>query len=74
MQRNWGQETAASPYLGILQSFNGLGCICAPVLAGLLLFSEDGSGSAGNVALPYVGMGIVVLLAALVSRRLSYPK
>ena len=53
---------------------NGLGCICAPVLAGLLLFSEDGSGSAGNVALPYVGMGIVVLLVALVFSKIKLPE
>ena len=64
------KETAASR-LNFAQSFNGLGCICAPVLAGLLLFSEDGSGSAGNVALPYVGMGIVVLLVALVFSKIG---
>ena len=67
------KETAASR-LNFAQSFNGLGCICAPVLAGLLLFSEDGSGSAGNVALPYVGMGIVVLLAALVFSKIKLPE
>ena len=67
------KETAASR-LNFAQSFNGLGCICAPVLAGLLLFSEDGSGSAGNVALPYVGMGIVVLLVALVFSKIKLPE
>ena len=67
------RETAASR-LNLAQSFNGLGCICAPVLAGLLLFSEDGSGSAGNVALPYVGMGIVVLLVALVFSKIKLPE
>lgn len=67
------KETAASR-LNFAQSFNGLGCICAPVLAGLLLFSEDGNGSGGNVALPYVGMGIVVLLVALVFSRIKLPE
>ncbi len=67
------RETAASR-LNFAQSFNGLGCICAPVLAGLLLFSEDGSGSAGNVALPYVGMGIVVLLVALIFSKIRLPE
>ena len=64
------KETAASR-LNFAQSFNGLGCICAPVLVGLLLFSEDGNSGAGNVALPYVGMGIVVLLVALVFSNLK---
>ena len=67
------KETAASR-LNFAQSFNGLGCICAPVLVGLLLFSEDGNSGAGNVALPYVGMGIVVLLVALVFSKIKLPE
>lgn len=55
------KETAASR-LNFAQSFNGLGCICAPVLAGLLLFSKDGQTGSGNVALPYICMGVIVLL------------
>lgn len=50
------KETAASR-LNFAQSFNGLGCICAPVLAGLLLFSKDGQTGSSNVALPYICMG-----------------
>lgn len=67
------KETAASR-LNFAQSFNGLGCICAPVLAGLLLFSEDGQAGSGNVALPYVCMGVVVLLVALVFSRIKLPE
>ena len=67
------KETAASR-LNFAQSFNGLGCICAPVLAGVLLFSKDGSTGTGNVALPYVCMGIVVLLVALVFSRIKLPE
>ncbi|MGL5273011.1 MAG: MFS transporter, partial [Phocaeicola sp.] len=64
-------ETAANPYmtelgdkrtaasrLNLAQSFNGLGCICGPLIGGLLLFSEEGNYS---VALPYTLMGVVVL-------------
>ena len=51
------KETAASR-LNFAQSFNGLGCICAPVLAGLLLFSEDGSGSAGAALCRYGDSGV----------------
>lgn len=67
------RETAASR-LNFAQSFNGLGCICAPVLAGLLLFSKDGQAGSGNVALPYVCMGVVVLLVALVFSRIKLPE
>ena len=43
-------------------------------MVGLLLFSEDGNSGAGNVALPYVGMGIVVLLVALVFSKIKLPE
>lgn len=67
------KETAASR-LNFAQSFNGLGCICAPVLTGLLLFSKDGEGGAGNVAVPYACMAVVVLLAALLFSRVKLPE
>lgn len=77
-------ETAANPYvtelgskqtaaarLNFAQSFNGLGCICAPVIGGLLLFSEDGT---SHIALPYIVMGCVVLMAALIFTRVKLPE
>ncbi len=80
-------ETAANPYatelgaketaagrLNFAQSFNGLGCICAPFLGGLLLFSKDGQVGSGTVALPYVCMGIVVLVAAMVFLKVKLPE
>lgn len=67
------RETAASR-LNLAQSFNGLGCICAPVLTGLLLFSREGEAGGGNVALPYVCMGVVVLLVALVFSKVKLPE
>ena len=67
------KETAASR-LNFAQSFNGLGCICAPILTGLLLFSDDGGQGSGNVALPYVCMGVVVLLVALIFSRIKLPE
>lgn len=67
------RETAASR-LNFAQSFNGLGCICAPLLAGLILFSEDGSMGSGNIAIPYAGMGIVVLLVAAVFSKVQLPE
>ncbi len=77
-------ETAANPYmtelgdrataasrLNLAQSFNGLGCICGPLVGGLLLFSEDGSGA---ISLPYTIMGVVVLAVAFVFTRVRLPE
>ena len=64
------RETAASR-LNLAQSFNGLGCICGPLLGGMLLFSEGGE---GNIALPYVLMGVVVLTVALIFTRVHLPE
>lgn len=64
------RETAASR-LNLAQSFNGLGCICGPLIGGLLLFSEDGSAA---IALPYTLMGIVVLSVAMVFSKIRLPE
>ena len=65
------RETAASR-LNLAQSFNGLGCICGPLLGGWLLFS-DGSGNA-SISQPYVLMGVVVLIVALIFSRANLPE
>ena len=67
------RETAASR-LNFAQSFNGLGCIFAPILTGLLLFSDEDKGASGNVALPYAVMGVIVLLAALAFMSVRLPE
>ncbi|MBE6288105.1 MAG: sugar MFS transporter [Mediterranea massiliensis] len=77
-------ETAANPYmtelgdkdtaasrLNLAQSFNGLGCICGPLVGGLLLF---GDGEDANISLPYLLMGAVVLMAAFVFSRVRLPE
>lgn len=63
------KETAASR-LNLAQSFNGLGCILAPVLVGGFLFSGDN----GGVQVPYTVMGAVVLLAALLFMKVKLPE
>lgn len=76
-------ETAANPYaaelgdrstaasrLNLAQSFNGLGCILAPVIVGGFLFS----GEHASVAVPYTVMGVVVLLAALLFSKVDLPE
>ncbi len=77
-------ETAANPYmtklgerqtaasrLNLAQSFNGLGCICAPLIGGMALFSgEDSIG----VSVPYMVMGFIVLGVALLFSRVKLPE
>ena len=63
------KETAASR-LNLAQSFNGLGCILAPVIVGGFLFSHEDAG----VEVPYTVMGIIVLLAALMFTRVKLPE
>lgn len=77
-------ETAANPYvtelgdrstaasrLNFAQSFNGLGCILAPLIMGQILFTDD---EGINVALPYSVMGVVVLIVALIFSRVKLPE
>ena len=64
------RETAASR-LNLAQSFNGLGCACGPLLVGMMLFSE---GQEANVSFPYMMMGIVVLVVALIFSRVQLPE
>lgn len=74
-------ETSANPYatelgpadtatsrLNLSQSFNGLGSMLAPFLVGGFLFTG------GDVTLPYVVMGAVVVLVALVFSRVELPE
>lgn len=78
-------ETAANPYvtelgpkstatsrLNLSQSFNGLGCLFATFVVGQFFFRGDGE--AGNVALPYTVLGVIVLLIALVFSRMELPE
>lgn len=64
------RETAASR-LNLAQSFNGLGCACAPLLVGMMLFSE---GQEADLSFPYMVMGIVVLVVALIFSRVQLPE
>ncbi|WP_165042580.1 sugar MFS transporter [Dysgonomonas sp. ZJ709] len=79
-------ETAANPYTTVLgpsksgarrinlaQSFNGLGWILGPLVGGLLLFSDEGDPFAA-LATPYIGIGIVVLLIAVLFVRTPLPQ
>lgn len=76
-------ETAANPYatqlgpvetassrLNLSQSFNGMGSALAPIVVGGLLFGGSGT----DVSMPYVVMGVVVLVVAFVFSRSQLPE
>lgn len=65
-----GDKSTAASRLNFAQSFNGLGCILAPVIVGGFLFSESGS----KVAVPYTIMGVVVLAVAFLFTRVELPE
>jgi FHS family L-fucose permease-like MFS transporter len=66
-----GDRNTAASRLNLAQSFNGLGCILAPVIMGSLLFNgAEGTG----VALPYSIMGVVVMLVALLFCKVKLPE
>ena len=67
-----GSEQTATSRLNLSQSFNGMGSIFATLSVGLFLFRADSEG--GNVAVPYVVLGIVVLIIALVFSRVQLPE
>lgn len=72
-------ETAANPYTTVLghpqraaqrinlaQSFNGLGWVIGPIAGSLILFAtSSGENVFATLAIPYLGIGIIVLLVAL---------
>ncbi len=65
-----GDKSTAASRLNFAQSFNGLGCILAPVLVGGFLFGNADA----SVALPYTAMGVVVLVVALIFSKVNLPE
>ncbi|MDX9725960.1 MAG: L-fucose:H+ symporter permease [Bacteroidales bacterium] len=81
-------ETAANPYTTVLgppeygerrinfsQSFNGLGWIAGPLVGGMLIFSGiEGSNRFSSIALPYMLIGSLVLVVAVLFWRIRFPE
>jgi MFS transporter, FHS family, L-fucose permease len=82
-------ETAANPYSSVLgppetaeqrltlsQSFNGLGWVFGPMVGSLVIFATVGGGENkfASLAIPYVGVGFVVLLIAAFFWRTKLPE
>jgi len=80
-------ETAANPYTTVLgppefgerrinfsQSFNGLGWIAGPLVGGILIFSvNDNPNKFSSIALPYMMIGTLVLIVAILFWRIKFP-
>jgi len=81
-------ETAANPYTTVLgspesgerrinlaQSFNGLGWIAGPLVGGVLIFSgNDDENKFASIALPYLLIGTLVLVVAILFWRAKLPE
>jgi FHS family L-fucose permease-like MFS transporter len=81
-------ETAANPYTTVLgppeygerrinfsQSFNGLGWIAGPLVGGMLIFSNNyNSNKFASIALPYLLIGTLVLVVAVLFWRVTFPE
>lgn len=76
-------EVAANPYVTLLgaketaasrlnraQSFNGLGCIFGSLLGGFYCFSTDSP----DISYPYIIIGIVVLVIAVIFSQIRLPE
>ena len=67
-----GPEATASSRLNLSQTFNGMGCFMATFIVGQYLFRSDGT--SGDVSVPYMVMGIIVLAVAVVFSFVDLPE
>ena len=82
-------ETAANPYISVLgpkesagrrlnfsQSFNGLGWIFGPLVGGMIIFGmqSKGDNQFDTLTWPYIGVGLVVFLVAMMFIRTPLPE
>lgn len=63
-----GPQATATSRLNLSQSFNGMGCALAPFVLGEYLFTG------GDISIPYMLMGIVVIAVAMVFSRVKLPE
>lgn len=73
-----GPAETASSRLNMAQSLNGLGGIMAPLIMGGFLFSDEelpvGESLLFRASIPYIVMGLVVLLIAVVFANVNLPQ
>jgi len=60
-----GPPAHAAQRINLAQSFNGLGWVIGPIAGSLILFATaTGTDKFASLAIPYIGIGIIVLLVA----------
>lgn len=69
-----GPEETATSRLNLSQSFNGMGSFLAPLIVGGFLFSENGAEEQADVSLPYLIMGAVVVVIAVIFSFINLPE
>lgn len=75
-----GPAKTATSRLNLSQSFNGLGGMFATSVIGVFLFGSDNSTSVSNqyknesVLVPYISLGIIVMLIAFMFSRVNLPE
>ncbi len=79
-------ETSANPYatqlgpcetstsrLNLSQSFNGMGSFLAPLIVGGFLFAESENGRQADISIPYLVMGGIVVVIAIIFSMVQLP-
>lgn len=69
-----GPEETSTSRLNLSQSFNGMGSFLAPLIVGGFLFGSEAEGQEANIALPYLIMGIVVVVIAVIFSLVKLPE
>ena len=65
-----GEKRSAAGRLNLAQALNGLGWVVGPMVGGMLILGESGS---GNISLPYAVIGCIVIILGLIFSRLRLP-
>lgn len=68
-----GPKDTATSRLNFAQSFNGMGSLFATFAVGQFFF-RSGNEAAGNVAVPYTILGVIVIMIAVVFSRVQLPE
>lgn len=68
-----GPEDTAASRLNLAQGFNSLGHTVAPLFGSFLILQNETQVEVGSVKLPYVGIGIALILIGLVFSKLHLP-
>ncbi|MCQ2223370.1 MAG: sugar MFS transporter [Bacteroidaceae bacterium] len=69
-----GPEETSTSRLNLSQSFNGMGSFLAPLIVGHFLFGGGTDGEEADVTLPYLVMGVFVVLIAIIFSMVKLPE